>query len=485
MSMAQALSNAVSGLTATARGTETVAANLANVMTPGYARREVAVSAQTLGGNHGGVRVDGVVRVVSASLVAESRLANAAQSDASVRQAYFFGMENEIGLPGEPNALGTALIEFRNELSNAATRPDDEIRLGTLLFAASRLASRLNAASDAVQEARSVADASIATSIAELNSRLERVAYLNRHISAIQSKGDDASSLVDERQVVIDTIAEIVPIQEVQREAGKVSLFTANGAVLLDGSTPSVFQFTASGQMTPQLAVDGPAVGLVTMNGKELTASQMRLLEGGSLEAHFEIRDQLAPKLQDELDSLAQELHDRLADPAVDTTISPGAPGLFTDNGVWGDPANKLGLAQRISVNGAADPASGGELWRLRTGVAASSTGAVGYADQLNRYSDAIDLVATPPAASAFEGNASLTQRFAALESRLSTQRVQADGESAVRAGRAATISMRLMTDGVDSDAELEKLLQYEQAYAANARVIQAIEEMMDQILGL
>ena len=41
------------------------------------------------------------------------------------------------------------------------------------------------------------------------------------------------------------------------------------------------------------------------------------------------------------------------------------------------------------------------------------------------------------------------------------------------------------MADGVDSDAEMQKLLEYEQAYAANARVIQAIEEMMDQILRL
>ena len=41
MSIARALSNAMSGLTATARGTETVAANMANAMTPGYARREL------------------------------------------------------------------------------------------------------------------------------------------------------------------------------------------------------------------------------------------------------------------------------------------------------------------------------------------------------------------------------------------------------------------------------------------------------------
>ena len=59
MSIAKAISNAMSGLTATARGTETVASNIANVMTPGYARRDMVVSAQLHGG---GVRIDGITR---------------------------------------------------------------------------------------------------------------------------------------------------------------------------------------------------------------------------------------------------------------------------------------------------------------------------------------------------------------------------------------------------------------------------------------
>ena len=54
-----------------------------------------------------------------------------------------------------------------------------------------------------------------------------------------------------------------------------------------------------------------------------------------------------------------------------------------------------------------------------------------------------------------------------------------------IRNGQADTIWSRLAADGVDSDAEMQRLLQYEQAYAANARVIQAIQTMMDQILGI
>ena len=67
----------------------------------------------------------------------------------------------------------------------------------------------------------------------------------------------------------------------------------------------------------------------------------------------------------------------------------------------------------------------------------------------------------------------------------ISTARVNAQSEAAVRNSQADTITTRLTADGVDSDAEMQRLLQYEQAYAANARVIQAIQTMMDQILGI
>ena len=84
-----------------------------------------------------------------------------------------------------------------------------------------------------------------------------------------------------------------------------------------------------------------------------------------------------------------------------------------------------------------------------------------------------------------FSGKASLTDRFGTVESLVSTARVNAQSDAAIRNSQADTISSRLAADGVDSDAEMQRLLRYEQAYAANARVIQAIQTMMDQILGI
>ena len=110
MSISSALSNAVSGLAMNARGTETVANNIANMLTEGYARREMNVASQVY---TGGVRVTGIARVVNTALVAETRNASGAQVEAETRAAFLQKMESLVGLTGEANALGSAFVDLR------------------------------------------------------------------------------------------------------------------------------------------------------------------------------------------------------------------------------------------------------------------------------------------------------------------------------------------------------------------------------------
>lgn len=484
MSITKALSNAMSGLTATARGTETVAANLANAMTPSYARREVVLSAQTLGGAFGGVRVDGITRIVNASVLGEQRSAEGGRAGANAVLAFHKTMEAAIGLAGAPGSLGTALTEFQTALSSAASRPDDEIRLTKLGDAAASLASRLNSASAAVQKARTDADQAIAADVTALNAGLEQVSYLNRRIAALHAEGSDISSLMDARQAVVDAITKIVPVQEVVREAGKIALFTTSGAPLLDGTQPVKFAFEASVGVTWDALVSTGGLSRLTQNGSDLTDSQMRLFSGGTLAAHFEIRDSAAPALQTELDGLAFELHERLGS-GVDGTVGPTAPALFTDAGQRADPANINGLSARIALNALVQPSTGGEIWRLRAGIGATAAGAVGDGALLVAMSNALTNVSGPATGAGFTGNAALSDRFGVIESRIATRRITAEQEATSKNSFADTISQRLAADGVDRDAETSRLLEYEQIYAANARVIQAVQEMMDQILRL
>lgn len=484
MSITKALSNAMSGLTATARGTETVAANLANAMTPSYARREVMLSAQTLGGAFGGVRVDGVMRIVNASVLSEQRTAEALRAEADTMLAFHKAMQASIGIAGGSGSLGDALTSFQTALSSAASRPDDEVRLTQLGDAAAGLAARLNSASAAVQKARGDADQAIAADVGALNAGLEQVSYLNRRIAALHAEGSDVSSLMDARQAVVDKISKIVPVQEVAREAGKIALFTTSGAPLLDGTQPISFQFDAAVGVTWDSDVASGTLSRLAQNGADMTPSQMQLFAGGTLSAYFAIRDNAAPAVQQELDALAFELHQRLGS-GVDTTIGATDAALFTDAGLYATTANIAGLSSRIALNAAVQPSSGGDIWRLRAGVGATSPGAVGESGLLVAMANALTTVGGPAVGTGFTGNGALSDRFGVVESRIATRRVTAEQDAASQNSFADTISLRLAADGVDRDAETSRLLEYEQIYAANARVIQAVQDMMDQILRL
>lgn len=97
----------------------------------------------------------------------------------------------------------------------------------------------------------------------------------------------------------------------------------------------------------------------------------------------------------------------------------------------------------------------------------------------------ALEDAADPAGSAGLSGRATLADRFGTVEARVSTRRIEAESDLAIRQSRVETISGSLLADGVDTDAEMQKLLQYEQSYAANARVLVAIDEMLDQILRM
>lgn len=483
MSLSNALTNAVSGLVAASRGTEVVASNLANATTPGYARRELQRAARPLISGGGGVHVDGAVRVVRGSVLAQGRLASAETARSETLASFHKSVADSLGVPGEAGALTTLLSQFDSALVAAAARPESEAGLSQAVSAARDLARAYNALGGQVQEARGAADRAIGTDVRALNSGLARIAELNRQITIQISGGQDSNAMQDERQRIIDGLSQIVPLRELPREGGRVALFTAGGGVLLDGFTPARFDFAPAGAMTPGMAVGAPGIGLLHLNGQPVPPEQMDRFAGGRLAANIQIRDVDGPLAQARLDAAAADLHDRFADNALDSTLD-GSAGLFTDGGGRAASPAAPGLAQRLAVSAAADPSAGGAVWRLRDGLGAAAPGAVGNADLLVRMQEALDRNRSP--SSAIGTTAVSAAGFASeLTSLAASARLAAERDVTTATAQSSTYDTMLRHDGVDSDREMETLLALERAYASNAKVLQAVDEMIQTILRL
>lgn len=484
MSISTALNNAVSGLTAASRSAELVSSNVANAMTESYGRREIALGTRTIGGAGAGVSVLGVNRVVDQAILQDRRLADASVGQRQTLSDYANRIGELVGVPEDASSLAGRIVSFEQALASASSRPDSDIRLSGVLETATALAREVERISDGVQAERMDADSGIARQVDDLNRALTEVADLNAAILRLSGGDRDATGLLDQRQAVIDRITSIVPIRSYVRDNGAVALYTVNGATLLE-SRPAKIAFEASGVITPDMTLASGALSGLTINGQPVrTSGDFAPIAGGSLAALFDIRDSRAPGAQAQIDSLARDLIGRFSDPATDPTLA-GAPGLFTDGGGSFDPATETGIAGRLSVNTLADPARGGALWRLRDGLGAVAAGPPGDATQLNRLTDAMTRITAPASSAITSVPMGLAALGAELQSRVARAGLSAETELGFAAARQVELEAAERRGGVDTDQEMQKLLLIERTYAANARVISTIDDLLNRLLEI
>ncbi len=485
MSISGSLYNALSGLSAASRAAEVVSSNVANAMTEGYGTRRLELSSRTVGLSGYGVHVDGIVRDVDEGLIESRRLAQAGVGYGDTKSAFFADLEQVLGTPDQPGSLSGRLARFESALIEASANPASEARLGNVLSAAQGLVSKLNQSTASIQAARVDADHTIAAQVEKLNSGLQTIENINNAIQESLARGLDPSSLMDLRQQNIDELSSIIPLRQVPREHGKVALFTPGGAIVLDGRA-ATFGFSPTGTIVPEMRVDPGVLSGLTINGNAVPTSGARSpIAGGSLAALFEIRDESAVSAQTRLDALARDLVERFQDPGLDSTRAVGDPGLFTDAGGAFVPADEIALSERIRINAAVDPEQGGATWRLRDGLGATVPGDVGNGALLADMTTALTANRTP-ASGGFSGAAHSASGLAGeYLSLIGASRRNSEAELGFAAARHETLKQMELETGVDTDAEMQKLLQIEQAYAANAKVMTTAGELLQILMNL
>lgn len=484
MSINIAMNAAVSGLTAAARGVQVASGNVANAMTEGYAPRKLQLGTAVLGGMGAGVRVLGVDRQVDPVLTGLTRQAGADRAGAETEARFWSGFEQAIGEPDDPFALAGRVAAFETALVAAANRPDMDQRLAAVVSAADAITREFGALERHVQQARLEADRAIARDVSELNDGLSRLARLNGEIVSLRASSEPPLALLDERQNLITRLSEIVPLREYQTPEGRSMIYTEGGQLLLD-VTPSVVGFEPTNLVTAGLTREGGQLSGLTLNGRAIpNPGDGGPFGGGRLAASFEVRDRHGVAAQTALDQMAAELIQRFEAPGIDQSNWSG-PGVFTDNQLALGSPPAAGLAGRMEVNERVKPVDNGFLWRLREGLAPNDTdprGPVGDATQLNLWVQAMQ---APLAAPGGTAAASFGDNVGRSLSVISQERQGFEDRQAHTAARATELYERVLAQGVDTDAEMQRLVLIEQAYAANARLIQVADQMLRRLMEI
>lgn len=498
MSLRIAAANAGTGLTANTRLAEIVSRNMANATNEGYAARNLTLTSRIIAGEGSGVQVGGATRAGDPMLTADRRKADARAGFDNASANALAKLSNLVAPASGEESLAQKFAALDNALRGLEAAPESPSNQFLAVTAAKNIASALNHVGGEATRLRMDADADIALQVKKLNETLEGVDRLNIDIRKGAAAGLDVTALQDERDRQLNVLNAIVPIRAIDRADGGVTIYTQGGAVLMD-PTPVKVGFEATPMFGAAETLAGGALSGLTMQGLNATPTgspASTLLTGGTLEAAFRTRDQVIPEFTAQIDALAADLLNRFGDLGLDGQLFIDAydPAALNVSG-----AQQLGLANRIAVNPAVDPAQGGEVWRMRDGMTAAAP--FGFAADATLIRAMVDTFAgqrpvqqpvtpDPPnaiwALPAFAGQLSAMQLVEGLASVRENATARAQESAAF--SRASQSSMRdaeMRLTAVDSDAELRAILSIEKAYAANARVLQVVDDMLQRILEI
>lgn len=466
------LNTAYTGLVAARQGLNVVGQNIANANTTGYTRQRLTTSsigpAASTGMFSGGVRpgqgvsVDAIARLGNDHLDARVRSSAAVSGYATVRANVMGSLETTLKEPSD-NGIAARLADFWAGWQDVANSPNESAPKEVLLSRAGNLAAQIGQGYQGVNSQWSQVRTETVGMVDELNGAAAQVADLNKAIRSTLAGGGSANELIDARSTLTTQIAALAGGTVRDNTDGTVDVVLGGNAIV-SGITARTVELAGSTTM----AGAADAVRLVRSGSGPGTVN----LDGGEIAGAVSM----------------------LAPAAGAATTGTGGP-IAEQGAFYNTFAAKL--AEKVNfiyqggttVDGKPVPGTGPAFFSLTAGAAGSMDLAV--------TATAADLTAGAPGAGALDGSVAdkLSQLGVADDSpdRGWAGHVAATGlgaktelQQATMSDLAATsaVTLQLSNSSVDMDEENVNLLMYQHAYQGAARVMTAVDEMLDTLIN-
>ena len=453
MSLSDLLGIGRSALLAQQRALTVTAHNLANAQTPGYSRRSLTLRASASYGQGGGwygsgVTDEGTVRIRDQFLDAAYRRQASSFGGASVLKDHLAQIESAVGEPSDAG-VAEALDTFFQSFADLANAPDSDASRQTVAAASRQLISRLHDLDASITDASAQAAERLRAGVTETNDLTRRIAAFNAQIVSAGGSGEGAPDLEDQRDLLIDRLAELMPIQVQERDDGSSDI-TAAGQTLVQGA--SATEITVAGR-------EGGGYSLAIGSGVAITP------ESGALSALTTLSNETIPGFREKLDLFARTLVEQVNAIHRDGTTGSGRTqsDFFDPQGVTaGTIALASGVASsidEIATGATGEPGDNSTAIRIG-GLGSAPIESLGGSTIRGLYQEFVSTVAT----ASNNAETDLEARQTMVES--------TDGE-------------RMNVSGVSVDEETIRLVSQQEAFSAAARLVQVASEMIDQILSI
>lgn len=465
MSTFGGLNTAYRGLVAARQGLEVVGQNISNANTDGYTRQRITTSAvpaasaaSLISSAHQigqGVSVDGIARLGSSYL--DARVQSTAQSSGywSATATALSDVESALQEPGS-DGISASLNGFWSAWQGVANGAGEAAPAAVLLDSASRIATGLSAAYADLDSQWTALRGKADSDVTELNDAATRVADLNGVIRATLAAGGSANELIDQRNTIVTRIASLTGATVRPQVDGTVSV-AVGGNSIVQGSTSRAVVLTGPGSM----AASGP----LRLEWAD-TPGQVIALDGGAIAGTLSV---LAPanaggtggavaELAGRLNAFATNLAGQVNAVHQGGATRSGATGLDFFSFAAGVPA-ALGLTvvpTSAATIGAGSPGAGGFDGSIADAIAQLRLGSASPSESWSRV---------------------VTQ--VGVDTRSAAQQASMAGAAATSASL-----LQLSNASVDMDEENLNLLQFQTAYQGAARMMTAVDEMLDTLIN-
>jgi len=538
------LAAAVSGLRATQTGIDLISRNIANATTEGYTRKKVQQVQLIIAGKGQGVRVGEIERYVNARLQLQARQSSSQEEAYRVRDTFLSQLETSLGKPGDNTSIASIMGQLADAFRQLATSPDVITAQVAAISKADTLARSFNDLTKLIQVLRTDAETAIKASVDDINARLVALDDLNEQIGEARALHQSTADLEDQRDIVLSEIAKEMPITYFERENGHVWIVTSDGRTLMDDE-PHPLNFANSFQVNASLSYPGSLNGII-VDGVDIMPALTSGRLGGLFELRDKILTQAQQQLDElagrtaslfalqDMDIFNVGAESTLITGRTATGGAPAGATTFTDSGggagltvgmmvkftghdtiyevtalagatvtiapvdgsvglqapvannerlTYVERPSTAGYAGRFKVN----PIMNAEPWRARDGTFVTAPNpnegdetlplnVVNMFESLQPFSPAVGL-GSP---FTLEGYAAAFITFQGTQ-RSNTSELLKSQESLT-----TSLKTRLENEsGVNVDQELALMIELQNAYAANARVVQTVRQLFDDLLGM
>lgn len=418
--------------------------NIAHANDTTYTRRALATETGL------GSRGPTVQRLRDAFVDNQYRTSAGNLGESSVRRNIMSKIEDVLGDPVE-GGLRQVIDQLFDSWQGLAENPSDAVSRLQVLSSSRAFVQQVKTTYNQLTALETTVNEEMATRVDEVNFSLNRMFELNKKVAEMIRSDADASALLDERDVTLDRLAKLT---------GAVPLFNDDGTVrVVVGPTP---------------VVDGPTVAKLelvdTPNGVVPTWSAYNnptYVGKGTIGGLVSIRQDEVTRLKADIDSLGR-------------TIAEAINGLHrTGTGIGGD----TGLDFFLVGAGPADIAVNNDLQSHQI-AAGASTGLPGEGSNARQIavlgeSDLLESIIVP---GQFQPPRSY---FRNLIGWIGSVTQDAAQQEAIAEVQTRTAEQQRMADwGVSLDEEVAQMTLQQKAFAAAARIISVMDEMLDTLIN-